>query len=79
MFPQDEGTYQFFIYGESVTGKIGIQEFDLTVQCVQSSQTITPAQSGRLIVPMVKNENIVELLSPTELREIFILSDTERC
>jgi hypothetical protein len=79
MFPQDEGTYQFFIYGESVTGKIGIQEFDLTVQCVQTSQTITPAQSGRLIVPMVKNENIVELLSPAELREIFILSDTERC
>jgi hypothetical protein len=79
MFPQDEGFYQFYVYGESVTGKIAIQAFDLTVQCVQSSQTISPAESGPLIVAMVKNENFVEMLSPSQLRDIFILSDIERC
>lgn len=37
MYPEDEGNYSFFVYGESVTGKFAIQPVDLTVRCVAGS------------------------------------------
>ncbi len=59
---QDEGSHTFYVFAQSVTGKHASKEFELTNECVQTSQTVSLVDPSSTIIEVEKN-----LASPQSL------------
>jgi hypothetical protein len=78
LFPEAEGEYTFFIYAVTESGVQATRPATLTVQCVASSQTITPTADTDL-VDVTKNQDTVSLLDAAAVQAFFSVADDVRC
>ena len=66
-FPQDEGSYSFWILAKTVTDKYIYKPVTLNVICDANSQTVSLATADTLIVEVLKNEGTRTLISTADV------------
>ena len=78
LFPQDMGTYTFYVLGHSVTNKYAFRQVDYTVVCGLTSQTVSLVNPDTVTIEVDKNI-AATLLAENNITSMFTVADQERC